>query len=279
MKTKTKKRLGLVAVLLVLILAIGAAAGTTLAKYISSATKDSETATVAEWGYTISTGTKDLFSTQYDQTKIVEANNGTLDVKASAKVVAPGTSSSDAEGTMTITIIGSAQVDAKLEINVGAFETVWLKANTDANAALTNDYYPLEWKVNTTTVSTATEPNNATLATAIKDALNVGGVLPQGITASIDSKKPNVITVDLPESTNLNVSLTISWVWQFNNNHDVEDTILGWLAGGVEGEQGTSADGGTTTTMVDLDEYNEGDYNLKTTLGLSLTITQTQTQS
>ena len=111
MKNKTKKRLGVVAAMLGLVVAIGAVAGNTLAKYISSVKVESEVATVAQWGYTVTANASDLFSKTYAGNKIAASNADSLDVKATAKVVAPGTSSANdaegAEGALVVTINGN----------------------------------------------------------------------------------------------------------------------------------------------------------------------------
>lgn len=281
MKTKTKKRLGLVAVLLVLILAIGAAAGTTLAKYISSATKTTEIATVAKWGYTITTNGAELFSEQYDHNTIVKADNETLDVVAEGKVVAPGTSSVGAkDNKLTFTINGSSQVDAHLVIDIKAFETVWLNYNETT-------YYPLNWTItagdgeyNSAEISfeeADTDKLAETLASEMAKNLKLG-VLPEGIAATDVDVVGSKVIIELAAGVEFdNYVLSLAWNWELSNGHDVEDTILGWKADGVTGDQYTSADNGETLTKVELDEIADEDFNLDLKVEFRVYIEQVQT--
>lgn len=302
MKTKTKKRLGLVAVLLVLILAIGAAAGTTLAKYISSATKTTEIATVAEWGYTISTNKAELFSKQYDQNSIVKADNGTLDVVAETKkVVAPGTSSTGAgeksEGQLTFTINGTSEVDAHLVIDVQEFNTVWLNYEADGTT-----YYPLHWTItagqnkDTTTnkaeielsekyTGTADTDFAEELAAELAKNLKADGVLPTGIAAKdvdvVGSKV--IIELEANKVTFTDYTLTLAWEWKFDDtkdeeagtNYNVEDTILGWLAN--NNMKGGTTHNGVDEVTISAAEMAEYKYNLGVKIAFRVYIEQVQT--
>ena len=63
---KRKTRIGIVAIILVLLVAVGSVIGITLAKYVTSSDITTQTATVAKWGYTITADSSSLlFGTNY----------------------------------------------------------------------------------------------------------------------------------------------------------------------------------------------------------------------
>ena len=238
-----KKRLGILIVVFLLLLAIGATAGITLAKYIDSENITTQTATVAKWGYTLTANSSGLlFGTNYGNVtggyaSKVESGGVVVSGTSGTNVVAPGT-----KGEATVlTINGSAEVDAVLTITVGSdFKTVHLTNNNDIN------YYPIKWKVNDNEISVTNNAVDANeFAKAIAAALNVEGVLPNNVTATTNN---NVVTVNLPanQSTKIdNFNLKISWEWALqtlkqgtsNTYYDIEDTILGQIAnaGGTNG--------------------------------------------
>ena len=325
---KNKKRLGIAAMGLGLVLAVGATAGTTLAKYISSA-KTEATATVAQWGYTITTTGEGLFSSQYHKGKIVKASNDkTIDVYATKEVVAPGASSEgadDTEGAFKITINGQAEVAAQLIIDISDFDTVWLNQEV-ANATWvegdatksdqklgTGKYYPLQWSI-IATADTEKYPdkqeakiplnyNNLSesttmaqvLATAIKENIEYTK-LPEGATVNTTESTGSKVVLDLKVGTVFsNYELAIAWEWPFTQekdatsgtNHDVEDTVLGWLAYNKNKNQLEHSQIGTTETTtsndskkdvtVDLSKYTDSDYNLDVKVGFSVQIVQVKT--
>lgn len=284
MQNKTKKRIGIVAAMLVLLIAIVAVAGTTLAKYISSATIDSQEATVAQWGFTVTVNADDLFSKQYNAGKIVEAEAEEIDVKASGdyKLVAPGTSSEDAEGTMKIIINGTAEVDAKLVIDVETLTTVWLDTaaecvvgeEEDLEALGEDIYYPIAWTVNGEAVDFTEEDTTPAEALAAAFAAVLEAEYPE-LTVEIDEENAAIVTMYIPQGTEIDeLELELAWVWEFEQGKDVEDTILGWLAAGVEG--GTSYDG-TSDVTVDISDLEDGtDYNLDVELAMTVRVEQTQ---
>lgn len=302
MKNKTKKRLGVVAAMLGLVVAIGAVAGNTLAKYISSVKVESEVATVAQWGYTITANANDLFSKTYEGNKIVSSEADSFDVMAEAKVVAPGTSSAndDADGALVITINGKAEVDAQLVIDISAFNTVWLDRTVesvvesydedgepDEYTAVGDDvYYPLKWTITADGNEAELEFDKDSdeydslaeqLAAKIAENLAYEGVLPEGATVNEDESKDGKVVIDLPVEAEIefdDYTLEIAWEWPFEQDADVEDTILGWLAAEVDG--GTTTDG-TDFYTVDTTIYDEDtDYNLEVKLEFSVTIVQVQ---
>ena len=297
MKNKTKKRVGIIAVMLMVVVAIAATAGTTLAKYITSATVNSQSATVAQWGYTITTNGSTLFSEQYNANTIVTATNGTVDVKADAKVVAPGTSSNGATATdnaLKVTINGYAEVDAQLVIDITDFNTVWLAAMENVTTAT---YYPLKWTItaggdtNTAVIDLTgadTSKLNEKLAGEIAKNLGYEGVLPTGVTINSTKTTGSKVVIDLPAKTTIdNYALTIAWKWPFDNtvdanSNDAADTVLGWLAyNAKQTDDAKKIDGGITVkdnaevTVSGLKTLAASKYNLEAKIGCKIQVVQT----
>ena len=241
MKNKTKKRVGIVAAMLGLVVAIGATAGTTLAKYISSATVTSQTATVAQWGYTMTADVTKMFGETYGE---VQATNslakvsGTDMVVVSAKtgknVVAPGTT-----GEMKFTVNGTAEVNAVLTIDLSKLNlnNIYLSNNAGKTG-----YYPINWyvgegtnkvKVNTDNTSEVTEQN---FVDKIKAVVNT---MLEGTNFKVKTEDKKVL-VFLPANTSVSdLNLSISWDWAFETNkattgnYNDEDTLLGLISYGA----------------------------------------------
>lgn len=284
MEKKNKKRLGIVVVMLVLILAIGATAGTTLAKYISSASHDSS-ATVAKWGYTLSVDAGDLFGESYGKVDKNTSLAGVSDKKtvvvsaaAEHNVVAPGTT-----GSMTIILKGTAEVNAKLTIDVNNFQTVVL---SDKENKLDSDYYPLKWTVNETDVDTTEKNKASALGDAIADALNdlLSDIETPEYTEGYQLEavnKKGVVTVNLPAGTSLGedgITLTISWKWEFENGDmNAADTLLGYIAAGMDYSEIKNIEQ-VQSCCATKAEYNRFVNNSLTEAKLELSITFEQTQ-
>lgn len=235
MKNKTKKRVGIVAMMLVVIVAIAATAGTTLAKYISSVNISSQSATAAQWGYTISANTTSMFGDAYgeiiDTTSHAEVSGrNTVAVSATTgkNIVAPGT-----KGKMSLTVNGTAEVNAVLTLNLGnVFETVRLfdEAGTD--------YYPINWYVGGVAVKEdydhKTAVTAADFATAIKTAVEKAVEGNENVKVATEG---NSVIVFLPANTQLKgLDLSISWDWDFETlkdvegDYNIEDTLIGLLS-------------------------------------------------
>ncbi|MCH5164103.1 MAG: hypothetical protein J1F36_03720 [Clostridiales bacterium] len=240
-KNKNKKRLGVIAMMLLLILAVGATAGTTLAKYISSVTKPTQQATVAKWGYTVTASANDLFGQKYDNSgKIIPStDNNTTAVVASSRnknVVAPGT-----KGSLDITISGSAEVNAVLKVDLDIVKTVVL--TDDEEYA----YRPINWTLTAGSLSTSTTDlenfkqsgQNTTTKAGLSEVV-ARGLETMGNSLSVTWDDDSAY-VYLPAGTTIsNFKMTIAWEWAFGNegyvdefvtsDADAQDTILGIIA-------------------------------------------------
>lgn len=237
MKNKTKKRVGIVAMMLMLVVAIGATAGTTLAKYISSATITSETATVAQWGYTLTADVSKMFGENYGNVnaekhlaKVVDAENNTAVVvsgDSGKKVVAPGTT-----GNLAFTVNGTAEVNAilKITLDTDAFKTVVLYDGENGKV----EYYPIKWSVGGIEV----EPAEGSKTVGTTDFAEVIGkvFLNKRLDVEVAVDGDDVL-VFIPANTPVNsVDLSISWEWALGDEgfemteKDAEDTLLGLIS-------------------------------------------------
>ena len=213
------------ALLLAVVLAMG---GVTFAKYISTTNTGSNTATVAAWGFTLSTEYGDMFGPTYDWNDadpavVVDADNaGTLVVKASTNtadnLVAPGTS-----GSMSFTIGGTAEVRSQFYVEVAGQEV------SLAGGDLTETYYPMDWTLKHGDTVIVADGRLADVLAKIKEIdLDIYAANATANTAGKDIRG----------------TYTISWRWDFeqgdndviNNDsintyaNDKWDTILGQYA-------------------------------------------------
>lgn len=205
-----------------LLLSVG---GITLAKYISK-NEGSGTASVAKWGYKITADASKLFGSNYkfdtDASKVTADTTG-LTVKASdaGNRVAPGTT-----GSLKFTIGGTAEVKSKLTVNFEATKDVYLTVTDKNDPSKSYTYTPVVWTL-------TKEGTAAPLATGTLNdvAAHLNGL-----------SKVEIAAGETP--TDVNGNYTLSWAWKFENstvpagltgvNADTLDTVLGWLAEGLE---------------------------------------------
>lgn len=221
---KNNKRLGIVLVALMMIVAIGATAGYTLARYITTGSQSAQ-ATVAKWGVTITaTGSDEIFGSMYKNAEIKKTEENDLSVKATATVVAPGT-----KGSVEFTINGQPDVKSQLLIALGNdFSVAYLEYEKGKY------YYPMKWTVGTE--NTVTVSNEETLD-------------PAAYVAELKTALTNAVKTELGGSDTFAAGATltgkkvkISWEWALYTETGSEsaktedakineyDTILGNLA-------------------------------------------------
>lgn len=241
-KKDNRKSIFVIGLLLLLVAVIGFG-GYTLSKYVTEK-KETGHASVAKWGFTVETKTADLFGANYkfDNTKnssVVTTDDtaAALTVKASdtENRVAPGTS-----GSMTFTIKGSAEVKAKVEINMTVNKDVVLKYTVGATAA--QEYKPVKWTL---------KKDNAVVND--KDGAALQDVTLAKIAAELNTYGA---TVDANGTYAHAGSYTIEWAWDFDasgaGTNDALDTLLGWKASNTvvpEGYGYAIVDEGTQTTI------------------------------
>ena len=229
-KKDNRKSIFVIALLLLLVAVIGFG-GYTLSKYV---TRKSETgsASVAQWGYTITADASGLFGKDYkfaDTNSTVTNDNTGLTVSANntdrTNRVAPGTT-----GSMTFSVKGTAEVLAQLKIEMSNVKDVKLVYKKGTNGAET-EYTPVKWTLtkNNTVVSVKLNESDAD-ATALS-----------GVSLAAIQKGLATISTITPNATKIDDTYTISWVWDFENKTenatseqkeetDSLDTLLGMLA-------------------------------------------------
>lgn len=245
-KKDNRKSIFVIGLLLLLVAVIGFG-GYTLSKYVTK--KDaSGNASVAKWGFTVTSETNNLFGANYEfktgatNSTVTATNDATkLTVKASSensKVVAPGTT-----GSMTFTIGGTAEVKAKVVINMTVTKDVVLKYTVGEAAA--EEYKPVKWTLKKGETKLV---ENSTLA-KIAEELN---------------KDAYDETINPGEAYTNAGTYTIEWAWAYESGNDALDTFLGTIAH----TPGTTTDG--TYTKVAEGTSTEIDF------ALSISITQEQ---
>lgn len=245
---KTKKLLSIVAMVLMVGLIAGMGA-MTYAKYVTTGSVPTQSATAAKWGFVITADTSNLFGTDYDQTdatnKIatkVTTDGVAVNASGDTNVVAPGTT-----GSMTITVSGSAEVLAKLTVTVDT---------GTADIAL-GDYKPVKWSITGTS-----EDNTVTDGT---------------LEAVLNALKTDADTTSIAAGETVSKSYTISWKWAFDGDN-AKDTVIGYKAMGKtydDIKSLTVGDGTVVSTIV----ANADAYNAITTtvsFGLSVAVEQIQ---
>lgn len=218
-KSKNGKRIALILLALLLIAAIAFGAYT-YSKYVSSG-NGSGSATVAQWGFTVTMENKDNagFSTKYGSNGKANAAGTAIvaNVDTEGNVVAPG-----ANGSLTFTVGGKAEVLAKISATVTASSDVSLTLTKSGSSSVT--YYPIKYTLNDGTADVKTGT-----MTDIKTYLES-----DSFTQTIQAGTP------LPSKT-----YTLSWKWIFEGENltvgesttvdcDELDTILGQIASNSE---------------------------------------------
>lgn len=203
-----------------LVLGLG---GNTLAKYITTDQTESQSATVAKWGYVINISDKTLFASDYSGTNLaVETTEGNgISVSAEANAVAPGTT-----GSISFSVKGQAEVLSKLTFTASGSD-VYYDPDTSAD---NDEYYPIKW-----TLKEVDSVND--------NDLNLVGVkLSEVVTALKAESKASVAA-----NTKIDSSYTLTWEWALSQGHDDYDTYLGNAASDVaDSDKGT----GTAHTTV-----------------------------
>ena len=251
-KMKNKKRLGVIAMTLLLVLAVGATAGTTLAKYISSTTKKTQ-ATVAKWGWTLTMNADNLFGDNYDENGDIKArengNGVVVSANADHNIVAPGT-----HGSMTLNFGGYAEVNTIFTFNLGTINNISLRYYNNMS------YYPLVWSIDGTEIRPTysnddpnediidsdihaeydVEANEYNLDIADEDKLdnidyfaaafikafqkNIVVVENENEDALQYGYKDGVVSVFIPANTQVTLkTIEIAWDWAFEQDEDVMD--------------------------------------------------------
>ena len=231
-KKDNRKSVFVIGLLLLLVAVIGFG-GYTLSKYVTEK-KETGSASVAKWGFTVTSDATNLFGKEYkwDGTNsTVSATGDTITVKANSatgtNLVAPGTT-----GSMTFTIAGSAEVKAKVEIALTVNNDVVLEYK---KGGVAGTYKPVKW-------------------TLKKNNVEVEGAV--GVDLATIKTKLDKSTVYAADSTAIDDTYTIEWAWAFDGttaNADANklDTLLGWKANNTDipTDYGFTVETGTQTII------------------------------
>ena len=231
-KSKNGKRLALILIAILLLVAIAFGAYT----YSRYVTRDEGTgsATVAQWGYTVTVsdganGSDEFgFANDYNSSGVAQADDTDAVISASAdtrsNIVAPG-----ANGSMTFSITGDAEVSAQVIAELTSTSKIFITVS-GGDPSTTYYYYPVVYSLNNGTsdvVVGSIEEVAAYLTTSVNQVVN-------------------------PNSSELDMSYTLKWAWAFeptegmtlkdstgekelqitDDDVDVLDTALGLLANG-----------------------------------------------
>jgi hypothetical protein len=214
MNAKTKRRTLVVVAMLVLLATVLALSGATFARYITTLPKESNSATVAKWGFVLSADASDLFGKEYMGTGLATTTGtGTVNVAADTsvdpdrQVVAPGTT-----GSMEFSISGKAEVYAKLTITASGSDVSLTKG--------TETYNPVKWTL-----------------TKGSTALVTKGTLEEVLAQFNDGNVAEELAPNTPSDYEGDYVLT--WEWAFEGpaesgitdlSGNAADTILGQVA-------------------------------------------------
>lgn len=246
MEKSRKKQRSMAIVAIVLMVCLVLALGTfTFAKYITSSSSGEQSATVANWDFTITVDTDQLFNDTYKigegETYATPKSTGSsISVKGSTadrKLLAPGASSS-----MTISINGKAETKSKLTISL-----------KDGYAELKcDDYYPVVWTLNDGSTDLATGK-----LSDIENYLNG------------DS---SAVTFDA--NTSVDKTYTLSWAWAYEGegSDDEKDTAISVKA------NNTSKEYSEVSSKLDSSITEEIYDSIVATMSFELTISVEQVQ-
>lgn len=235
---KMKKGL-MIGALAVLLGVVGYTGGQTFAKYISTMETESATATVAQWGYTLSANASNLYGKQYVNDGSVSL--ATVDDEATAEIVVQGTSGDKVApgttGKATFSVQGQAEVLSKLTVD----STVTDISLSDG----TNTYLPLKWSVTGTA--------------KVGDTNHLTSDIQNGTAKQVQLFLNGLSTAIIPVNTVVDIDLTISWEWAFDGvtstpvldlfTADASDTLTGDEADTVLANGGVHYNGSETNVL------------------------------
>ena len=210
--------------------------GQTFAKYITTDNATAQ-ATVAKWGLVVNVNADSMIP---NGTKTANPNANGVIVTAHSGIVYPGQS-----GNISMTLSGSAEVNATLSIDLGSWKEVTLFNGSDVT------YNPIEWTLTDNGVNVSVTDENSDGRISL---------------AEISSYFNNFATTNasIAAGTTLNHKFVLSWAWDFNAN-DKYDTYLGNIAEGLT--KSTYGDDADLTNF-------KANSNLDLYVGFDVTITQ-----
>lgn len=237
---KKNRMMRLASGLLVAVLLSTCTISGTFAKYVTEGSA-SDSARVAKWGVSVKADYTNLFENSYATTDAWEGDSDNVSVKAEVDVVAPGTSGTLADFTVT----GTPEVDVAVTYTAGLKFENWNIAS--------GEYCPIVIQVNGTnyyigqTIGGVTIEGIKQLETAVEAAI-------------VDSAKKYNANTDLSIADNVAADLAVSWHWMFtgdtrpNNNGyqtDGKDTEIGNWSSKGKAQPSISLEASCTVTQID----------------------------
>ena len=215
---KNGKKALIVGATALMVALVGAMGATTYAKYSSQYTFDSNTATVAKWGFVLNTNAEELFPTDYvledGETLATKADSGTgVAVKASNATLAPGTT-----GFVTFKINGTAEVLAQLDFTFNVSKEIGYDKDT-GTAGL--EYSPIVWTLE---------------SDAAADPLFTG--------STTELNAYDFTAKEIDAGTAVSETYTLTWEWALETGATPEektannalDTLMGQVAAGTSSD-------------------------------------------
>lgn len=233
-KSKNGKRLALILIAILLLVAIAFGAYT----YSRYVTRDSGngSAEVAMWGYTVNIGNSDGFTDDlgfaynYDSTGAAQSGaSGAViaTIDSDSRLVAPG-----AKGSTTFSVTGASEVAAEIVASITNVKQVALTLTVDGGTN-TFTYNPMVYTLRTSDTSKGT---SGLLASGSLGQIISYLQTDSGLT-SLEKRGPGYYTEDT-------TTYTLSWEWAFQGGTrtayestfdcDVMDTVLGQISTGNE---------------------------------------------
>lgn len=273
-----RKKVFLIATLLLALLLIFAFGTYSLSKYVSQ-DKGSGDATIAKWGYKVDINADNLFGKEYQKVEgeswATVDGEGEIVVKASEEnqnnVIAPGT-----KGSMTISVTGNAEVAAALTFDFGESKlpsfTITRTVHSEAleqDVTLTYEYSPVKL--------TMQKYSDSDFQTPVDDP--VEGL--DAIKATLENQTYS------PNADVLETYYEINWEWAFTADGDVTPNVSEEATDIVATDYNLSSDDLDTIIGIyssqggrDSVNYNGENYTIDgtTAMNLDLTIALTQVQ-
>lgn len=260
---RKNKMLRMASALLMLVLLTTSVVGGTFAKYVTTSTA-TETARVAKWGVTFTTGS-DLFAAAYVDTAVTDDTATVKTIVANTKLVAPGT-----KGTgfgIKKTSANAPEVSYQMTIKLDASAKVPTLKYTPTGSTAT-DYNPVKFSVYNGTTEIKANLSLSELTTLFDGqhiiyTYDVGArkyYVDKDLDGMISETEKANSEVDAPD-------IKIKWEWAYEDAtnkslYDELDTILGNKA---------------ASNSTAIDSYSNGtisDINTEVSLPWTMTATQ-----
>lgn len=268
-KSKNGKRIALILVALLLIAAIAFGAYT-YSKYVTSG-EGSGDATVAKWGFNMSItdnsangGDEFGFANDYSSSGTAQNSEDSAVISASAdstNIVAPG-----ASGGLSFTIgSGTSEVQAALTAELARSSHIFITLTSGDNIYT---YSPIAYSLNGQATATGYDNVETAINGLSDDSIAPGETITGAGTYNIVWEweyEPASVTLVQTAGSGGNVTLTEDM--DINKLH----TVLGTFASDVPDEAPKVTLNGATYTV----SVTSGEYNLKESISLTMTVEQT----